>query len=669
MKSILEQRHTELCREIERHNKAYYVEAAPLISDYEYDQLYQQLVELETAHPELVTPDSPTQRVGAAVLSEFQPYRHHPPMQSLDNVYSVAELEEFFKRVEKLLPKEKVEYVVEPKIDGVAISLRYEDGVLTAGGTRGDGVEGDDVTLNLRTLKQLSLKLEDAPKKMEIRGEVFFGWKEFEELNQQRTEACEPLFANPRNAAAGTLKMLDSREVKKRPLKIVLYAVDGVSGESFSSQEQILRQLKHWGLPVSVWHKLCRSAQEAQEALSELDDLRKTWGYPTDGAVLKVNSLAQRAILGSTAKAPRWAIAYKFAPERAETKLQKVTFQVGRTGVITPVAELEPVLLSGTTVSRATLHNFEEIARKDIRTGDVVMIEKAGEIIPEVISVNLQWRGHDAKKIETPKQCPSCGSELKREGAFLRCVSLDCEEKVKRRLYHFAQRGAMDIEGLGEMLIEQLVRAGLVKSIDQIYELKLEQVVALERMGQKSAENLLKGIDASRQRPLWRLIFGLGILHVGAGVAQKLEKKFPSLDEVMTADVEALLRVPDVGEVVAQSICSFFWEKENVRLMEALRKQGLNFKSTTFGKEDSGALLLLAGKKFVLTGTLSKPREEFAERIRALGGHVVGSVSVKTNYLLAGEDAGSKLEKARQLGVEVLDEAAFEKLAEKSVKD
>ncbi|MFH1067570.1 MAG: NAD-dependent DNA ligase LigA [bacterium] len=452
-------------------------------------------------------------------------------------------------------------------------------------------------------------------------------------------------------------------------MRIVLYAVDDVLGRSFSSQEQILKQLRGWGLPVSEWHKLCHSAQEAQEALDELDRLRKSWDYPTDGAVLKVNALAQRAVLGSTAKSPRWAIAYKFAPERAETRLLAVSFQVGRTGVITPVAELEPVLLSGTTVSRATLHNFEEIARKDIRVGDVVAIEKAGEIIPEVISVNLRQRGRDAKKIEPPKHCPSCGGELKQEGAFLRCASPNCEEKAKRRLHHFAQRGAMDIEGVGGVLIEQLVRAGLVKSIDQIYELELEPVASLERMGQKSAENLLKGIDASRRRSLWRLIFGLGILHVGAGVARKLEDKFPSLDAVMAADVGAFLRVPDVGEVVAQSIYSFFREPENMRLVEALRKHGLNFESATFGKKSSAALLALEGKKFVLTGALSKPREEFAERIRALGGKVVGSVSAKTDYLLAGEDAGSKLEKARQLGVTVLDEAAFEKLAETSLKD
>ncbi|MFZ5806596.1 MAG: NAD-dependent DNA ligase LigA [Verrucomicrobiota bacterium] len=652
------EQHAQWIKEIEKHNRAYYVDNQPVISDFEYDQLYKQLIDLEKDHPELVTPYSPTQRVGAAPLGEFGIYRHSPPMQSLDNVYSEVELLEFFKRVEKQLVEKKVEYVVEPKIDGVAISLKYENGCFIAGGTRGDGSEGDEVTLNLRTLKQLPLRLFEAPKKLEVRGEVFLSFQGFERMNQIRMDMGEPLFANPRNAAAGTLKLLDPREVAKRPLWIVLYGVGYVEGDTFFTQTSVLKKLHEYGLPTSGWHRLCSTPQEALKALRDLEQERHAFDYPTDGAVIKVNDFAQREILKSTAKAPRWAIAYKFAPERAESRLLEVSFQVGRTGVVTPVAELEPTQLSGTTVSRATLHNFLEIARKDIRIGDTVVIQKAGEIIPEVVEVNFNKRHEkETRVIEAPAVCPSCGHALQKEDVFLRCVATECLEKVKRRLQHYGQRGAMDIEGLGEAMVEQLVNAHLVKTIDQLYELTLEPLLQLERMGEKSAENLLQAIESSKRRPLWRLIFGLGIFHVGAGLAQKLEQAFPSLDALAQADLETLRHVSDVGEIVAQSIFVFFRESENQRLLSTLKKYNLNFESE---KKAGGTL---AGKKFVITGALSRPREEIAERIRQLGGEVMSGISAKTDFLLAGESPGSKLDKAQKLGVRIIDEGAFEKLA------
>lgn len=649
-----------LVAEIWQHNEAYYVHDTPIITDYEYDLLYRQLLQIEAEHPEWVSSDSPSQKVGATPVTHFPPYQHRPPMQSLDNVYSHAELKDWMGRVEKLTPGVDNLYFIEPKIDGVAISLRYEDGVLVRGGTRGDGVNGDEITQNLRTLKQVPLRLKgnDCPKVMEIRGEVFLGFKGFDNLNAQREEAGELLFANPRNAAAGTLKLLDSRLVAKRPLRLVVYGMGECSERVVRTQEGLLKKLSEWGLPVSSWHRLCHSYDEILAALEDLDHLRKKLDFPNDGAVIKINDFAQREELGSTAKAPRWAMAYKFAPEQAEARLLHVTFQVGRTGTITPVAELEPTHLSGTVVSRATLHNFSEIARKNICEGDIVRIQKAGEIIPEVVEAVLEKRDLYVKPIVEPEVCPSCGTPLVREGVFLRCPSELCTEKLKRRIQHYGQRGAMDIDGLGGVMVDQLVDSGLVKHIDQLYELKLEQVVSLERMGKKSAQNLLDSIEASKQRPLWRLIFGLGILHIGAGVARQLEKAFGSMDALSSANVEMLCEVEGVGDVGAQSVYEFFQKEENQRLIEALRQHGLCFvaeKKTAQGTS-------LVGMKFVITGTLSKPRELFVERIQQAGGEVSSSISSKTNYLLAGEEAGSKLQKAQQLNIPILDEQAFEEL-------
>jgi len=650
-----------LCARVRAHDLAYYLQAKPTIRDYEYDQLYQELLTLEQAHPEWLTPDSPSQKVGGHALTEFKPVTHQQRMQSLDNTYSESELRSFVERVSKLLEGRPTAWILEPKVDGVAVSLRYEEGRLVSGATRGDGVTGDDITENLKTIRQLPLILKNAPRVLEVRGEVYMSFPAFQRINQRREEVGEALFANTRNATAGTLKLLDSKEVAQRPLSIVLYGTGDLIGLELTSQSDLLKKLTAWGFPVPEWTAQAEQVDELLAALRELDKIRQKFAYPTDGAVIKVDSFEQRTWLGSTTKAPRWAIAYKFAPEQAETTIRSVTFQVGRTGVITPVAELEPVALSGTTVSRATLHNFEEIKRKDIRIYDRVLVEKAGEIIPAVVQVVLSARSMEVSEIMPPTECPCAlkSKELSWDGLYYKCTHARCPAQMKRRLQHFAHRGALDIEGLGEALVEQLVDKGLLVSVADIYTLDADALTALERMGEKSATNLLEGIEKSKRQPLWRLLFGLGILHVGAGSARKLEQAFPDMDALAGASVEELLRVDDVGEVVAESIYSYFRKDENRAALEFLRRQGLNFKSAPQEKVST----IFVGKKFVITGTLSKPRPSFEVQIRSLGGDVSSAISARTHYLLAGEDAGSKLEKARKLGVTVLDEAAFERLA------
>jgi len=671
--------HRRLIEEIERHNRAYYLDARPTISDFEYDQLHHQLKVLEEKHPGLVTADSPTQRVGAAPLESFAPYLHEPPMQSLDNVYAESELLEWFERTSKFLQGQDHEFEIEPKIDGVAVSVRYENGLFTAGGTRGDGRRGDDITENLRTIRQLPMHLSPSfaekknnsspdlfssavSGKLEIRGEVYMNFANFEKLNHQREEAGEDLFANPRNASAGTLKLLDSRLVSRRPLSIVFYSIGSQSAGNFNSQEEMICALRGMKLPVPEWHCVAKTPAEVWAAIQELDAKRKSFGYPTDGAVIKINRFSQREILGSTAKAPRWAIAYKFAPEIAETRILSITFQVGRTGVVTPVAELEPVPLSGTTVSRATLHNFSEVAKKDVRVGDWVTVQKAGEIIPEVLSVNLTRRASDSFPLQAPGECPACGSHLVADNIFLRCANNTCPEKLKRGIIHFGQRGAMDIEGLGESIVNQLVASHLVRSLDQLYDLKVEQIADLERMGKKSAQNLIDGIAASKTRDLWRLLFGMGILHVGSSVARSLEENFDSLDALAASDLATLSKIEGVGEIVAASIRSFFDSPEAQESIARLRAHGLNFQAR---KTEPSGPLLLKGKKFVITGTLSQPRDYFVEKIRRMGGDISDSVSSKTSYLLVGADAGSKLKKAQTLGITILTEGDFNELTEK----
>jgi DNA ligase (NAD+) len=656
------QTHRELVEQIRKLDRAYYEEAQPLVSDQEYDRLYRELLDLEAAHPELPTADSPSQRVGGAPLPHFTSVAHALPMQSLDNTYSASELEGFVDRIQKALEGEKLSFVVEPKIDGVAVSVRYEKGKFVQGLTRGDGQKGDDITANLRTIRGLPLEIKNHAPVLEVRGEVYYPSAAFEKLNRQREAAGEATFANPRNAAAGTLKQLDSKLVAKRPLSIVLYGPGELRGVECATQEDWLKLIKQCGLPVpeKYWHATTKADLLAR--VEELDLARKKFPYATDGAVVKLNEWRLRNSLGATSKAPRWAIAYKYSAEKAVTTLEGVTFQVGRTGVITPVAELKPVLLAGSTVARATLHNFEEIKRKDIRIGDHVTVEKAGEVIPAVLGAVLEARTGKEKAIAPPKECPACATELGWDGIFLRCPNPSCPAQTQRRIQHFAQRGAMDIDGMGESLVEQLVEAKLAKDPADLYQLTLEQLSGLERMAEKSARNVLAGIESSKQADLWRLIFGLGILHVGAGAARALAGHFGSLAAIEKASAEELEAVRDIGEVVAKSIVSWFAQAENQELLRRLRAAGVNMtaQKTTVRQEAPQ----IAGKTFVLTGTLERPRDEVKEWIIARGGKVSGSVSKRTDYVVAGENAGSKLDDAQKLGVKVLNEKQLAELAE-----
>ena len=676
-------RHDELVQQIRRHDHAYYVFAQPTITDQEYDRLYHELIELENKFPELVSPDSPTQRVGGQPLKEFKPVRHLKPMTSLDNTYSQEDLREFVRRVQRLLPNERLDWVVEPKIDGVAINLRYENARFAGGATRGDGTTGDDITVNLRTIRSIPAQLRapgpapagankpEVPALLEVRGEVYLTKAGFEKLNAERKAAGEEPFANPRNAAAGSLKQLDPRIVARRPLDIVLYAMGHVEGVSHAPQTQseMLAWLKALGFntPGKTWH--CSTADELVAAIDELDKLRKKFVFETDGAVIKLNSFAQREKVGFTSKAPRWSIAYKYAAEQAETKLKGVTVQVGRTGALTPVAELEPVFLAGSTISRATLHNEDYIRLKDIRVGDTVTIEKAGEVIPAVVDVVLTRRTGKEIPFRFPQTCPECGSKVSRaagteqgdKGVVWRCINPDCPAQVRGRIEHWCSRGAMDIEGGGEVLVRQLVGRGLVRDVADLYSLKLDEVASLERMGEKSAKNFLDGVIASRSRELWRVLYGLGILHVGAGVAKALARGFASLDDIFGASIDQLTHCEDVGEVIAKSVVQWHGDPRNRKLIERLRKAGVNFNSELYQPASKAGPF--AGKTFVLTGTLPNlKREEAAAKIEVAGGKVSGSVSKKTDYVVAGEEAGSKLDKAQKLGVKIIDEAEFLKL-------
>ncbi len=664
------QKHTELANTIRHHDHRYYVLAQPELTDREYDRLYHELLDLETAFPELATPDSPSHRVGGAPLSEFASVQHLVPMMSLDNTYSKEEMSAFVKRVQKLLPDEKLEWVVEPKVDGVAVSLRYEKGVFTVGATRGDGSAGDDITANLKTIRSIPLKLEGEglPSLLEVRGEVFMDKAGFERLNNERESAGEARFMNPRNSTAGSLKQLDPKLVAKRPLAIVIYGFGKVEGAmKAASQDELLSWLKELGFPTpeKLWH--CRSSEEVLASIDELDVLRHKFKFETDGAVVKLNSFEQRERVGFTSKAPRWAIAYKYAAEQAETTLKAITIQVGRTGALTPVAELEPVLLAGTTVSRATLHNEEDMRRKGVRINDRVIVEKAGEIIPAVVRVVESKRTGQEQEFEFPKKCPECGSEVSRgkedgeSNVVVRCVNLDCPAQVRGRIEHFCARGAMDIEGGGEVLVKQLVGAGLVLDVAELYKLRVDEVAALERMGQKSAENFIAGLEASKKQDLWRLIFGLGILHVGTGGAKALARAFSSLDDIAAAGIKQLKTIEDIGEVIAKSVAAWFSDSHNRDLIGRLRKFGLNFNSSLY--QAGAAVGPFSGKTFVLTGMLpTLNRSEATEMIESRGGKASGSVSKKTDFLLAGEDAGSKLAKAEKLGVAIIDEAEFLKM-------
>lgn len=649
-----------LRNDLHHHNHQYYL-GTPEISDKQFDELLRDLQDIEKLFPDLVTEDSPTQRVGGAPIEGFKQIRHTVPMMSLDNTYSEEELTAFFARLQKGLGREKIDCIIEPKVDGVAISIRYENGVFKHGVTRGDGQTGDDVTHNLKTIKRLPLRLpKDGPQTFEVRGEVFMTRANFDKLNKEREEAGEALFANPRNTTAGTLKQLDPRMVEKRPLDIVFYGLADAGGIELQSLQDVHALLKKAGLRGAdhLWH--ADSAEGLLTAIRELDEKRKSLPYETDGAVIKVNSFADQRELGFTSKAPRWAIAYKYQAEQAETKILAVDIQVGRTGALTPVARLEPVFVSGSTVGNATLHNYEEIERKDIRVGDTVIIEKAGEIIPAVVSVKKELRQGTETAVPVPTHCPICGTAVRKdeEQVVIRCPNPHCPEVVKRRMEHFVSRGAMDIAGLGESVVAQLVDLKLVQDVADIYGLNELLLARLERVGTKSIDNYLKAIEASKQQDPWRLVFGLGILHVGAGGARKLLEHFGGIDAIANATVEELTQCPDMGAIVAPSIHAWFHDEENLKLLGRLREAGLNFVQ----KAVEAASDKLNGTTWVITGTLSQDRETIADVIRANGGKVSGSVSGKTTYLLAGEDAGSKLEKAKKLGVKTLTEAELREM-------
>ena len=656
-----EQRIGELRVEIEAHNRRYYEDAAPTISDREYDALYRELTDLEAEFPQFASPDSPTRRVGGAPLKAFTQVTHRAPMLSLDNTYSEDEIVDFYKRLERLLPDEQIPVVIEPKVDGVAVSLLYENGTLKYAATRGDGTVGDDITQNIRTIKTVPARLKgSAPKLLEVRGEVFMDKAGFAKLNGARQEAGLPVFANPRNSAAGSLKQLDPAMAAQRPLGLVCYGTGAVDGVELDQHSDLFPLLTKLGLPATERWWIAASLEETLAAIRELDRVRHDLVYQTDGAVVKVDRFAQREALGFTAKSPRWAIAYKYEAERVETRLHDILIQVGRTGVLTPVAALEPVFVSGSTVARATLHNDDEIKRKDIRIGDIVVIEKAGEVIPAVVSVRADLRTGAERVFEMPTHCPECGSAVQKdEGQVaIRCVNAQCPAQVRRRIEHFASRGAMDIEGFGEALVQQLVTRGLLSDVSDIYALDEAKLATLERVGEKSIRNLLDAIDKSKGRPLWRLLFALGILHVGVTSSRALADHYLSIEKLMASGAEELQQIPDVGEVVGHSIHAFFQEPANREIVERLIKAGVRTMDDPPAARDS-AVSPFTRTTWVITGTLSQARDEIAEVIIARGGKVSGSVSKKTNYLLAGDEAGSKLEKAKKLGVRVLSEEEF----------
>jgi DNA ligase (NAD+) len=655
------QRIEALREQIARHNHLYYVKAQPEISDRDYDRLYHELEKLEDAHPYLITPDSPTQRVGGEPLKRFEVVQHAVPMLSLSNTYDKDELKEFDQRVRRRLENDNYTYVLEPKIDGVAVSLRYEYGRFVRGSTRGDGQKGDDISANLKTIRSIPMRLTlDAPPALlEVRGEVFMTRQGFAELNTQRQEEGLQVFANPRNAAAGSLKQLNPKIVAERPLDAVFYAVGALEGIAYDTHAQLLDGLAEAGFrtPAKYWTE--NTIDTVLDDLDALENMRHEFPFEMDGGVVKVNERNLYEQLGATAKSPRWAVAYKYEPEQAETTLKDITVQVGRTGVLTPVAELEPVAVAGSTISRATLHNADEIDRKDIRIGDRVLIEKAGEVIPAIVSVNKEARSGNEKKFEMPDTCPVCGENVTRreDEVALRCENLQCPAQVKRWIEHFASRNAMDIDGLGEALVHQLVDGELVNDPADLYALNKEALLDLERMGEKSADNLLTALDNSREQDLWRVILGLGIPHVGAKSARLLADAFGSMEALSTASKKDLEAIDAVGPVVAESIRSFFEDDRVQDVVQRLRDAGLQMIQEHSAPTEETPF---TGKKVVLTGTLDQyTRNEAGERIREGGGEVTSSVSSRTDYVVAGKEAGSKLTKARKLGVTVLDEARF----------
>lgn len=671
-----QQRIVQLRAQVARHDELYYRRAVPEISDFDYDQLKRELAGLEKAFPEFASDESSTQRIGDDRSEGFVRVKHRQAMTTLDNTYDESELRDFHARLVKALGTEELVYTVEPKIDGVAVNLTFEHGKLVRAVTRGDGEEGDDVTVNVRTIRGLPhvLKGPPIPALIEIRGEIYLREEEFRRINQLQEEAGEPAYANPRNLAAGTIKQLEPKLVASRKLEIVVYGLGHCEPPVVDSQTAFHEQLTAWGLPVVEWFRTVTGIDTVWAAIQELDRLRRGFAYGTDGAVVKLDAFAQQAhrkigYRGTDAEgraesarklSPRWACAYKFAPDRAETRVRDITIQVGRTGALTPVAELDPVFLAGTTVKRATLHNADEIARKDVRVGDAVLIEKAGEIIPAVVQVLLEKRPADSAPYVFPRECPVCHTAVvRREGEVVwRCPNPFCPEKVRRRIEHFASKACVDIDGLGEEMVDLLLKKDLIKSIPDIFRLKVEQLLPLKKSGEVWARNLIAGIDARRSADLWRVIHGLGIPQVGSAAAKDLARTFRSLDALVGATENDLVRIGGFGEKTATSVREWFSDPVNRSLVQELQAAGVQ------PAPPSASSSAFAGKTFVLTGTLpTLSREDATAKIESAGGKVSGSVSKKTHYVLAGAEAGSKLDKARALGVPVIDEAEFLKLA------
>ena len=650
----------QLRDEIRRHDYLYYVLNQPEITDQQYDKLFAELKKLEEAHPELVTPDSPTQRVSGQPVTGFASVRHAVPMLSIDNTYSAEELRAFDQRVRKLLGKEPYDYVVELKIDGLAVSLRYEKGRLVTAATRGDGEVGDDVTANVRTIRAVPLVLagkHKIPDVLEVRGEVYMPTKAFIELNKIRAEEGEPLFANPRNAAAGSLKLLDPKITATRNLSFFAYSLGEISEPLAKEHYEVLQRFKEMGLPVNPHIKKAKDINEVISICESWREKKAKLEYQIDGMVIKVNNLDQQNLLGTTGRAPRWCVAYKFPAEQAQTKVESITVQVGKSGILTPVANLKPVLLAGTTVKRASLHNFDEVKRLDVREGDTVIIEKAGEIIPQVVEVKKELRPHGTKPLQIPTKCPVCGSKVQKDtnGVYIRCLNRACVGQLKEKLRYFAGRDQMNIESLGEALIEQLVDNGLVNSFADLYKLTKDQLMGLERMGPKSAANVIEAIEKSKRQPLWRLVAALGIRHVGSQAAQLLTEHFDSIEELMNASIEKLQSIEQIGPVTAQSIYEYFHNPQNRKVIEELLEAGVKPE-----KPKAKTTSKLAGKTLVITGVLeSMTRSQAEQAIRDAGGKTSSSVSRQTDFVVVGKEPGSKYDKAVKLGVRIINEKEF----------
>jgi len=646
--------------EIRGHDYLYYVLNQPKISDRQYDELFGELKALEEANPQLITPDSPTQRVSERPLEGFTNIRHAVPMLSIDNTYNDDELRAFDERVRKQLGQIDYDYVVELKIDGLAISLRYEEGVLVTAATRGDGRVGDDVTANVRTIKAVPLVLLDGdkiPAVLEVRGEVYMPTSAFIELNKLRAEAGEPAFANPRNAAAGSLKLLDAKITAARNLSFFAYATGQVTEPLAKNHYQTLQRFKKLGLPVNPNIKKAKDINEVIGICLASSEKRLKLDYQIDGMVIKINRFEQRDILGATGRAPRWCISYKFAAEQAETIVESIDVQVGKSGILTPVANLRPVQLAGTTVKRASLHNFDELNRLGVRCGDTVVVEKAGEIIPQVVEVKKKLRPVGTKPFKAPKECPNCGSAVAKDedGVYIRCLNPDCLGQLKERLKYFAGRGQMDIENLGTALIEQLVEVGLVKNFADLYKLQKPELIELERMAEKSADNVIKAIEASKTRPLWRFVTALGIRHIGAQSAQILAEYFGSLDALMSAEQQELAEIDQIGPTMAESVYEYFRDTRNQAVIDQLLAAGIKPRQPKTRRSSK-----LAGKTIVVTGSLENfTRQQIEQAIRQAGAKTSSSVSKKTDFVLAGENPGSKLDKASKLGVKVISEKEF----------